>query len=138
MVKLFGWNQSVPSRHLRNVFADGELSPEGNMQKMYIASAEPPPYLFGYQRVIESDIFGLRFSSAAKGRQTFDVRWLVPIQECLNPPPTRDEVMRQVGQSDLAVHDQQGDAVMYHGRELVGRVANALIVTEGDAPVFTE
>ena len=37
MVELFGRDQSVVSRHLRNVFVDGELPAEGNMQKMHIA-----------------------------------------------------------------------------------------------------
>ena len=42
MVDLFGRDQSVIFRHLRNVFADGELPTEGNMQEMHIASAEKP------------------------------------------------------------------------------------------------
>jgi len=40
MVNLFGRDQSVVSRHLRNVFAEGDLLAEGNMQKMHIASAD--------------------------------------------------------------------------------------------------
>ena len=46
MVDLFGRDQSVVSRHLRNVFADGELPAEGNMQKMHIASADKPTTLY--------------------------------------------------------------------------------------------
>ena len=46
MVELFGRDQSVVSRHLRNVFADGELPAEGNMQKMHIASADKPTTLY--------------------------------------------------------------------------------------------
>ena len=33
MVELFGRDQSVLSRHIRNVFKDGELSEKSNMQK---------------------------------------------------------------------------------------------------------
>ena len=48
MVELFGRDQSVVSRHLRNVFADGELPAEGNMQKMHIASADKPTTLYSF------------------------------------------------------------------------------------------
>ncbi|MBI5879323.1 MAG: hypothetical protein HZB53_16875 [Chloroflexi bacterium] len=35
--ELFQRNQSVISRHVRNVFAEGELAEESNMQKMHSA-----------------------------------------------------------------------------------------------------
>ena len=37
MCELFGRDQSVISRHVRNVFKEGELESESNMQKMHIA-----------------------------------------------------------------------------------------------------
>jgi prophage maintenance system killer protein len=52
MVELFGRDQSVVSRHLRNVFADGELPAEGNMQKMHIASADKPTALYSLDVII--------------------------------------------------------------------------------------
>ncbi|MBI3919588.1 MAG: virulence protein RhuM/Fic/DOC family protein [Betaproteobacteria bacterium] len=52
MVELFGRDQSVVSRHLRNVFADGELPAEGNMQKMHIASADKPATLYSLDVII--------------------------------------------------------------------------------------
>ena len=52
MVDLFGRDQSVVSRHLRNVFADGELRVEGNMQKMHIASADKPIALYSLDVII--------------------------------------------------------------------------------------
>ena len=52
MADLFGRNQSVVSRHLRNVFADGELPAEGNMQKMHIASADRPTTLYSLDVII--------------------------------------------------------------------------------------
>ena len=52
MVDLFGRDQSVVSRHLRNVFADGELPAEGNMQKMHIASADKPTTLYSLDVII--------------------------------------------------------------------------------------
>jgi prophage maintenance system killer protein len=52
MVELFGRDQSVVSRHLRNVFADGELPAEGNMQKMHIAPADKPTTLYSLDVII--------------------------------------------------------------------------------------
>ncbi len=52
MVDLFGRDQSVVSRHLRNVFAEGELPAEGNMQKMHIASADKPTALYSLDVII--------------------------------------------------------------------------------------
>lgn len=59
------------------------------------------------------------------------------VQERFDLSQTRDEVMRQVGQRNFAADDQQCNAVAYHGRQFVGRIANAQIVAEGDAPVFS-
>jgi len=52
MVDLFGRDQSVVSRHLRNVFVEGELPSEGNMQKMHIASADKPITLYSLDAII--------------------------------------------------------------------------------------
>jgi len=52
MVELFGRDQSVISRHLRNVFADGELPPEGNMQKMHTAAADKPTTLYSLDVIV--------------------------------------------------------------------------------------
>ena len=52
MVDLFGRDQSVVSRHLRNVFAEGELAAEGNMQKMHITSADKPTTLYSLDVII--------------------------------------------------------------------------------------
>ena len=38
IVKLFGVDQSVVSRHIRNIFKDGEIEEKSNMQKMHITS----------------------------------------------------------------------------------------------------
>jgi len=52
MVDLFGRDQSVVSRHVRNLFADGELPAEGNMQKLHIASADKPTTLYSLDVII--------------------------------------------------------------------------------------
>lgn len=40
LVSLFDRNQSVISRHLRNVFNDGDLEEKSNMQKKHIANSD--------------------------------------------------------------------------------------------------
>jgi hypothetical protein len=42
IIVLFERDQSVISRHIRNVFAEGELDAESNMQKMHIANSDKP------------------------------------------------------------------------------------------------
>lgn len=52
MVELFQKDQSVISRHLRNVFAEGELPAENNMQKMHIAGSKKPTALYSLDVII--------------------------------------------------------------------------------------
>ena len=40
MMKLFGRDQSVISRHIRNIFKEGELEEKSNMQKMHIPNSD--------------------------------------------------------------------------------------------------
>lgn len=42
LTQLFQRDQSVISRHIRNVFKEGELDPKSNMQKMHIANSDKP------------------------------------------------------------------------------------------------
>ena len=42
LVRLFNRDQSVISRHIRNVFSEGELEEKSNMQKMHIAKSDKP------------------------------------------------------------------------------------------------
>ena len=42
LVRLFQRDQSVISRHIRNVFNEGELEEKSNMQKMHIANSDKP------------------------------------------------------------------------------------------------
>ncbi|TDP39178.1 Fic/DOC family protein [Idiomarina aquatica] len=52
MVELFGRDQSVLSRHIRNVFKDGELSEKSNMQKMHIAGSDKPVAFYSLDVII--------------------------------------------------------------------------------------
>ena len=42
IVELFDVDQSVVSRHIRNIFKDKEINPKSNMQKMHIANSDKP------------------------------------------------------------------------------------------------
>ncbi len=42
IVELFGVDQSVVSRHIKNIFKDGEIEQKSNMQKMHIANSDKP------------------------------------------------------------------------------------------------
>jgi prophage maintenance system killer protein len=52
MVGLFGRDQSVVSRHIGNVFKEGELGRESNMQKMHIANSDKPVEFYNLDVVI--------------------------------------------------------------------------------------
>jgi prophage maintenance system killer protein len=52
MAELFQRDQSVISRHIRNVFDEGELERETNMQKMHIASSDKPVAEFSLDVII--------------------------------------------------------------------------------------
>ncbi len=52
MIELFGRDQSVISRHIRGIFAEGELPPESNMQKMHIANSDKPITLYSLDVII--------------------------------------------------------------------------------------
>lgn len=42
IVSLFGVDQSVVSRHIKNIFKDGEIEEKSNMQKMHNANSDKP------------------------------------------------------------------------------------------------
>jgi len=71
--RLFGRDQSVVSRHIGNVFTEGELSQEGNMQKLHIARSDRPVTLYSLDMVIS---VGYRVSSA---QATLFRRWATGI-----------------------------------------------------------
>jgi hypothetical protein len=57
---LFGRDQSVISRHIKSVLADGELDGESNMQKMHITGIAKPTTLYSLDMIIS---VGYRVSS---------------------------------------------------------------------------
>jgi death-on-curing family protein len=52
MVFLFERNQSVISRHISNIFREGELDEKSNMQKMHIANSDKPVVFYNLDVII--------------------------------------------------------------------------------------
>lgn len=52
IVKLFERDQSVISRHINNVFKEGELRKKSNMQKMHIANSDKPVEFYSLDVII--------------------------------------------------------------------------------------
>jgi len=52
LVVLFGRDQSVISRHVRNIFKESELVRESNMQKMHIAGSDKPVAFYNLDVII--------------------------------------------------------------------------------------
>lgn len=52
MAELFGRDQSVVSRHIRNALSEGEIAEKSNMQKMHIANSDRPVVFYDLDVVI--------------------------------------------------------------------------------------
>lgn len=52
LVDLFGRERSVITKHIRNVFAEGELKERGNVQKMHIANSDKPVAFYSLDVII--------------------------------------------------------------------------------------
>lgn len=52
MGKLFGKNRTVITRHINNIFKDGELDEKSNVQKMHFANSDKPVSLYNLDVII--------------------------------------------------------------------------------------
>ena len=52
IVKLFKVDQSVVSRHIKNIFKDGEIEEKSNMQKMHNANSDKPIILYSLDVIL--------------------------------------------------------------------------------------
>jgi len=52
MVELFGRDQSVVSRHIRNALSEGEILEKSNMQKMHIANSDRPVVIYDLDVIV--------------------------------------------------------------------------------------
>ncbi len=62
LVNLYGKDQSVISRHIKNIFKDREVDQKSNMQKMHIANSDKPVRLYSLDIILA---VGYRTNSAA-------------------------------------------------------------------------
>ena len=54
MAKLFGKDRTVITRHINNIFKDGELEEKSNVQKMHIANSDKPVSLYSLDVIIST------------------------------------------------------------------------------------
>ena len=52
IVNLFGVDQSVVSRHIKNIFKDGEIEEKSNMQKMHNANSDKPVTFYSLDLIL--------------------------------------------------------------------------------------
>ena len=52
MAKLFGKDRTVITRHINNIFKDGELEEKSNVQKMHFANSDKPVSLYNLDVII--------------------------------------------------------------------------------------
>ena len=52
IVGLFGVDQSVVSRHIKNIFKNGEVLEKSNMQKMHIANSDKPVVMYSLDVIL--------------------------------------------------------------------------------------
>lgn len=52
MGQLFGRERSVVTKHLRNVFAEGELDEKSNVQNLHIAGSDKPVRFYNLEVII--------------------------------------------------------------------------------------
>jgi len=52
MTELFSVDRTVITRHINNVFREGELERESNVQKMHIANSDKPVQLYNLDVII--------------------------------------------------------------------------------------
>lgn len=52
MAKLFGRERSVITKHIRNVFKEGELQEKSNVQKMHIPKSDKPAAFYNLDVII--------------------------------------------------------------------------------------
>lgn len=52
MAELFRRDRSVISKHIKNVFEEGELSREGNVQNLHVAGSDKPIEFYNLDVII--------------------------------------------------------------------------------------
>jgi prophage maintenance system killer protein len=122
LVDLFQRDQSVISRHVRNVFKEGELPEESNMQKMHIAGSDKPVVFYNLDVIIS---VGYRVNSL-RGTQ-FRI-WATNVlrQHLVQGYTVHAQRLKELNQAVRLVAD------VAHRRTLSGDEATALLEVVAD------
>ena len=59
MCQLFGRERSVITKHIRNVFREGELSAESNVQNLHIANSDKPVKFYNLDVVLGNRFYAV-------------------------------------------------------------------------------
>lgn len=122
LVELFQRDQSVISRHVRNVFSEGELPEESNMQKMHIAGSDKPVTFYNLDVIIS---VGYRVKSQ-RGTQ-FRI-WATNVlrQHLVQGYTVHERRLKELNQAVRLIAD------VAQRRQLSGDEATALLNVVGD------
>ena len=122
LVELFQRDQSVISRHVRNVFSEGELPEESNMQKMHIAGSDKPVNFYNLDVIIS---VGYRVKSQ-RGTQ-FRI-WATNVlrQHLVQGYTVHERRLKELNQAVRLIAD------VAQRRQLSGDEATALLNVVGD------
>ena len=97
MAELFERDQSVISRHVTNVFKEGELPKQSNMQKMHIALSDKPIALYNLD-VIISVGYRVKSQRGLASVVRFDDKALVALALLIaaSDPPRKELMIRLI------------------------------------------
>jgi hypothetical protein len=85
MAQLFDRDRSVISRHIANIFNEGELEQKSNVQKMHISGADKPVEFFNLDVIIS---VGYRVKSGrGVGRDKNSLNLIITYLYPRQPPP---------------------------------------------------
>ena len=68
IAQLFGRDISVISRHIKNIFAEGELEAKSNLQNMQIANSDKPVAFYSLDVIPESTVSKMEIVQNEGGR----------------------------------------------------------------------
>lgn len=126
MASLFERERSVISKHLRNVFADGELDEKSNVQNLHIAGSDKPTRFYSLDVIISigyrvKSLRGVRFRQWATGVRREHLTQGYTLNRTRLLEKGLDEARQAI---DLLARSLADPALISDtGRELIGRIA---------------
>lgn len=126
MASLFERERSVISKHLRNVFADGELDEKSNVQNLHIAGSDKPTRFYSLDVIISigyrvKSLRGVRFRQWATGVRREHLTQGYTLNRTRLLEKGLDEARQAI---DLLARSLTDPALISDtGRELIGLIA---------------